>query len=67
MDEAYKLKDSLLITNNTADLENINLSDDKKEKNRQWIRARHSDIYLNQTVEIMDKIIANKGKNTVNN
>jgi carboxyl-terminal processing protease len=60
MDEAYKLKDTLTFINNTADLENINLSDDKKEKNKQWIKARNADIFIDETVRVLNKVIEKK-------
>ncbi len=57
MDEVYKLKDTLSFINNTADIENINQNEDKKEKNKQWIKARNADIFIGQTVRLLTKVI----------
>ena len=64
LDELVKTKDSLNFINIKEDLTDINSSTDKIEKNKQWIKVRANDLYINETVKLMNKLIA--GRSTAN-
>jgi cell shape-determining protein MreC len=56
-DELNKLPDALSFNNLFSDTAKINSSVDKVEKNKQWIKVRSSDIYIDESVKVIDKLI----------
>jgi carboxyl-terminal processing protease len=60
LDTLVKLKMALTFSNLSSDTLKINASDDKKEKNKQWIRVRSNDIYIDESVRVIDKMISAK-------
>ena len=38
--------------------EEIEGDEEKKDKNKQWIKVRKNDVYIEQTIKSLDKIIA---------
>jgi carboxyl-terminal processing protease len=51
IEELYKLPSPLVIQNVVADTATINSAKDKVEKNKQWIKQRTTDIYIDETVK----------------
>ena len=62
IEDLSKLTAPLEIKNLNSDTSNINSSEDKVEKNKQWVKIRTTDIYIDECVKILDKQIS---KNTV--
>lgn len=60
MDTVVKLKMPLVFSNLSSDTTKINSTDDKKEKNKQWIRVRAEDIYIDESVKVIDRMISEK-------
>ena len=60
IEELYKLPTPLMIQNVAADTAFINLAKDKIDKNKQWIKIRSTDIYIDESVKILNKMIAQK-------
>jgi carboxyl-terminal processing protease len=58
IEDLSKLSAPLEIKNLGADITNINSSEDKIEKNKQWIKIRSTDIYIDECVRILDKQIS---------
>lgn len=58
IEDLYKLKNPLNIQNVQQDLANIQADNDKVEKNKQWLKVRGEDIYIDQTVKVVNKMIA---------
>lgn len=57
MDDLSKLKTQLTVKNIIADTVDINSSKDKLEKNSLWIKRVSSDIYIDETVKVMNSMI----------
>ncbi len=57
MDELMKLSYSLNFINLASDTTKINSASDKIEKNKQWLKARVNDIYIDEAVMVMNKMI----------
>lgn len=57
IDELYKLKTPLNITNIAADTVEINSAEDKIEKNAAWMKRIREDIYIDESVKVMNKMI----------
>jgi carboxyl-terminal processing protease len=57
IDELIKLPVPIKITNLDADTANIVSAEDKVEKNKQWLKFRSTDIYLDQSVKVLNKMI----------
>jgi carboxyl-terminal processing protease len=53
----YKLPKELNVTNITADTANVNLNAEKQDKNKKFIASVKSDIYIDETVKVMDNMI----------
>ena len=58
MDELYKLQQPLSIKNLSADESDINSTPEKTERNKQWIKFRSTDVYLDESIKVIDKLIA---------
>jgi len=57
IDSLYKLKTPMNFSNVKQDIENINSDQDKIDKNKQWLKVRSEDIYIDETVKVIDKMI----------
>ncbi|HNP54765.1 MAG TPA: carboxy terminal-processing peptidase, partial [Ferruginibacter sp.] len=56
-DELYKLPKAMEIRNLAADTASINEASDKKDKNKQWLKVRSTDIFIDAAVKVLDKMI----------
>jgi len=56
-----QLKDDLLIGNLSNDIETINSDSLKKDRNDFWVKYLKKDIYLGETLNIMNDVIQQKG------
>jgi carboxyl-terminal processing protease len=61
LDELYKLPKELTVVNNAADTATVNSAKDRAEKNKQWLKRLSSDIYVDETVKIMNQMIGTNG------
>lgn len=57
-DELYKLQKPMDIMNLSADTAAINEGQDKIDKNKQWLKIRSTDIFIDETVKVVNKMIA---------
>ena len=57
MDELYKLPNAMNITNLKADTATIFAAKEKKDNNERWIKAISKDIYVDETVKVLGKMI----------
>lgn len=57
IDSLYKLKKPMKFENLPQDLKEINADQDKIKKNDQWMKVRSEDIYIDETVRVVDKMI----------
>ncbi len=57
MEELNKLPQAMNFVIPSADTANVNSAEDKIEKNRQWIKFRSSDVYIDETVKTLEKVI----------
>lgn len=53
----YKLPSPLSIENIPSDLETIKNDQDKIDKNKQWLKVRSDDIYIDESVKVLNKMI----------
>ncbi len=53
----YKLPNPMALNNLTSDTLVINADKDKIDKNKQWLKVRSDDIYIDQSVKVLNKII----------
>lgn len=56
-----KLKDDLSVANLQGDLAVINSDSLKKDRNDFWVKYLKKDVYLNETINVMDDVIQQKG------
>lgn len=57
LDELYKLNKTMTVKNIAADTVVINSAIDKVEKNAQWLKRVSNDIYIDETVKVMNNMI----------
>jgi carboxyl-terminal processing protease len=57
LDTLFKLNKELDVKNIGVDLDAINAAKDKVEKNTQWLKRVSNDIYIDETVKVMNKMI----------
>ena len=57
LDDLYKLNKDLSIKNIAADTVAINSAKDKIDKNTQWLKRVGGDIYIDETVKVMNSMI----------
>jgi carboxyl-terminal processing protease len=57
IDELSKLTQSLDFKNLAADTATINSAQDKIDNNKQWMKFRVNDIYINESVKVVEKMI----------
>ncbi len=53
----YKLPTPMVMTNITSDTSSINSDQDKIDKNKQWLKVRADDIYIDESVKVLNKMI----------
>lgn len=56
-----QLKDDLSVANLSSDLESINSDSLKKDRNDFWVKYLKKDVYLGETLNIMNDVIQQKG------
>ena len=57
LDKLYKLNKEMTVKNPFADTVKINAAKDKIEKNTQWLKKVSNDIYVDETVKVMNSMI----------
>ena len=57
LDDLYKLNKDMTVKNIAADTVVINASKDKVDKNEQWLKRISKDIYIDETVKVMNNMI----------
>ena len=57
MEELNKLSQSMNFSIPAADTAIVNSAEDKIEKNKQWIKFRSNDVYIDETIKTLDKVI----------
>jgi len=67
IEDLYKLSSPMSVKNLIADTNNISVSKEKVERNNQWITRLSTDIYIDETVKVLNKMIVqdNLAKNQV--
>ena len=58
LDELYKLNKEMTVKNVAADMTVINSAKEKIEKNTQWLKRISADIYIDETVKVMNSMIS---------
>lgn len=62
LDSLSKAAATLTITNVSSDTAYINSIKDKIEKNKQWLKVRNTDVYLNESIKILSDFIQQNNK-----
>lgn len=62
LDSLNKVASPLSITNVSSDTAYINSNKDKIEKNKQWLKVRNTDVYLNESTKILSDFIQQNNK-----
>lgn len=57
IDEAYKLSQSMDIKSLTADSAIIASTKEKTDRNTQWLKARKDDIFIDESVKVLSRMI----------
>ncbi len=57
LDKLYKLTKDLNVKNTEADLTVLSEAKDKLDKNNQWLKRVSGDIYIDETVKVMNNMI----------
>lgn len=57
LDDLYKINKELSVKNIAADTVDINAAKEKIEKNTQWLKRVSNDIYIDETVKVMNNMI----------
>lgn len=57
LDELYKLNKEMSVKNIAADTLSINAAKEKIEKNNQWLKRVSNDIYIDETVKVLNTMI----------
>jgi len=58
LDDLYKLAKELNVKNTAVDAETLKTETDKVEKNNQWLKRVGNDIYIDETVKVMNNMIS---------
>jgi len=58
LDDLYKLSKQMNVKNIAADTVVINAAKDKMDKNTQWLKMISNDIYIDETVKVMNNMIS---------
>ena len=59
LEEAYKLAKAMDVKNIVADTVNINKTKEKIDRNKQFVKRVGEDIYIDESVKILNKMIVN--------
>ena len=62
LDSLNKVASPLSISNVSSDTAYINSNKDKIEKNKQWLKVRNTDVYLNESTKILSDFIQQNNK-----
>ena len=57
LDDLYKLNKEMTVKNIAADIVAINSAKEKIDKNTQWLKRISGDIYIDETVKVMNNMI----------
>ena len=57
IEDLNKLSKALDISNIEADVASINAAKEKIEKNKQWLKRVGEDIYVDESVKVLNKMI----------
>jgi carboxyl-terminal processing protease len=57
LDSLYKLPKQMIVTNNSTDSAGISADKEKLEKSKQFLNRLKSDIYVDETVKVMNNMI----------
>jgi len=57
LDSLYKLPKDLTVVNNPVDTTNFSSDKDKADRNKQWLNRLKGDVYIDETVKVMDNMI----------
>ena len=66
MEDLYKLNKELSVKNIPVDLNTINAAKDKIDKNKAWLKRVSGDIYIDETVKVMNNMINQSATAKVN-
>jgi carboxyl-terminal processing protease len=66
LEDLYKLNKDMNVKNTQADLEKINAVKDKIDKNTAWLKRVSGDIYIDETVKVMNSMITQSATAKVN-
>jgi carboxyl-terminal processing protease len=58
LENLFKLNKELSVKNNEADMAVINTSKEKADKNTAWLKRVSGDIYIDETVKVMNNMIS---------
>jgi carboxyl-terminal processing protease len=61
LDELYKLNKGMNLENNAADTTAINSAKEKIEKNTAWLKKLSNDIYIDESVKVLNNMIQQSG------
>jgi carboxyl-terminal processing protease len=67
LDSLNKLKMDLSVGNTTADQVVLDANKDKADKNKVWIKKLSNDIYINESVKVVDQMIGQGALAKANN
>ncbi len=60
LEELTKLTKDINITNTPVDVETVNATKDKAERNKAWLKRLSGDIYLDETIRVINNVIEQK-------
>lgn len=60
LDTLFKLPKELVVKNVAADTVNINAAKDRVERNKQWLKRLSGDIYIDETLKVVNTMIMQK-------
>lgn len=66
LEDLYKLNKELTVKNTQADLNIINAAKEKIDKNAAWLKRVSGDIYIDETVKVMNNMITQSATAKVN-
>ena len=61
LDELYKINKEMTVKNIAVDTVVINSAKEKIDKNKQWLKRVSNDIYIDETVRVMNNMISQSG------
>ncbi|WP_462254591.1 carboxy terminal-processing peptidase [Ferruginibacter sp.] len=60
LDTLFKLPKELVVKNVASDTVNINAAKDRVERNKQWLKRLSGDIYIDETLKVVNTMIMQK-------